>query len=276
MGRIAGACGEQSRMPVPVVLRYAMPSVGAVLEGEGEEGAPRGSYMEARLARVAEQAGGAVDDLFGGMCVYIDGHTGECTAAALVAHIYRHGGTTLLAPAMSRVTHILATHLPPRKADAMLRRGGATRVPILRPAYIADCVAARRRLPEAPYSVLQDTTARRLSAMLPLRTPRPTAGTRPLDRQRPPIVVEHAGTGTDTGTETCNVITSSCSDDDIVTITTLPSRPPPVSSCLPVSRSPSPVLLPPPAHDGDDWEEGSAAGAASAGDETVDTIPASP
>jgi len=209
--------------------------------------------MEARLAAVAAQTGGAVDDLFAGMAIYIDGYTGEVTGAALVAHIYRHGGTTLLAPAMSLVTHILATHLPPRKADAMLRRRAAAHVPILHPSYITDCIAARRRLPEAGYAVVRDTTARLLSAMLPSpsresppppRVPAPTPAPRvpaPTPAPRVPAALPPA------------VLLV---DDD-------------ACECV-ILSSPSPSPSSPPPDDGNDDD-----GASSCGNVTVDTIPAS-
>lgn len=68
--------------------------------------------------------------------------TGGGDGVARVAHTYRHGGTTLLAPAMTSLTHILSPHLPPRKADTLLCRHAAAHILILHPS------CARRRLPE--------------------------------------------------------------------------------------------------------------------------------
>jgi hypothetical protein len=142
-------------------------------------GMARGDYLADRAAKLSRQhaaAGGRLSGagargsevgrsltpaaaLFAGMRFYIDGRTaghGEegLTALGLTAVIHRHGGATSLDAAVTRVTHILAHNLNGSKAHDLAHRAGAKVIPVLRPGYIAACVAAGRRLPEVEWSVL--------------------------------------------------------------------------------------------------------------------------
>lgn len=103
--------------------------------------------------------------LFTGMSCYIDGRTDDELGANGLAHlIARHGGGVVSMMAVTRVTHILATHLNGSKTHAMLQRGGAAVIPVLHPRYITDCIKAGRRLPHVDYVTVGTPASGRLHA----------------------------------------------------------------------------------------------------------------
>ncbi|KAJ1454338.1 hypothetical protein M885DRAFT_521853 [Pelagophyceae sp. CCMP2097] len=107
-------------------------------------------YLATKNAKLQKQLGVALGGIFAGCTVYINGHTQIRPSDELVGLVLQHGGYVVntWGPA---VTHVICERLAAAKA-ANFQKGKAKMV--LKPTWLVDSVAARRRLPTRPYDAL--------------------------------------------------------------------------------------------------------------------------
>lgn len=93
--------------------------------------------------------------IFNGVSIFVDGHTVP-SSQELKGYMLRHGGRFENYFSRSRVTHIICSNLPNSKMKNL--RAFSRGLPVLKPAWVVDSVAANKLLNWPPYLLTEQSS----------------------------------------------------------------------------------------------------------------------
>ncbi|XP_056683408.1 DNA repair protein REV1 isoform X2 [Spinacia oleracea] len=140
-----------------------------------------GSYMAVKNKKLHEQfdaeasnsthsGSDSVKPIFQGVSIFVDGFTIP-SSQELRAYMLKHGGRVENYFSRHRVTHIICSNLPDSKIKNLRSFSGG--LPVVKPTWVLDCVAARKLLNWVPYQldqlVNEATNQPKLSAFFTLK-----------------------------------------------------------------------------------------------------------
>ncbi|KAL8255397.1 hypothetical protein R6Q59_033618 [Mikania micrantha] len=122
-----------------------------------------GSYMEVKNRKLHEQfdaeastsshgGSGFKKSVFYGVSIFVDGYTVP-SSQELRGYMLKHGGRFENYFSRQRVTHIICSNLPNSKVKNL--RSFSRGLPVVKPTWVLDCVAADKLLSWVPYQLYQ-------------------------------------------------------------------------------------------------------------------------
>lgn len=110
----------------------------------------REQFDSAASSSSLQDSGDGKKDIFQGVSIFVDGFAVP-SSQELKAYMLKHGGRFENYFSRHTVTHIICSHLP----DSKMRnfRAFSRGLPVVKPAWILDCVAANRLLSWVPYQL---------------------------------------------------------------------------------------------------------------------------
>ncbi|XP_020576766.1 DNA repair protein REV1 isoform X2 [Phalaenopsis equestris] len=117
------------------------------LRSQFEEEASSSSILNCEASSSGKGKG-----IFHGVSIFVDGHTVP-SSQELRVYMLRHGGRLENYFSRSRVSHIICSNLPDSKM-----RNFSRGLPVLRPAWVVDSVAANKLLNWSPYQIVEQSS----------------------------------------------------------------------------------------------------------------------
>ncbi|ORX33432.1 BRCT domain-containing protein [Kockovaella imperatae] len=133
--------------------------------GGGSSGAA--TYWAVRTAKMEDQAREKKSDLFKGCVFYLNGSTGPKVSNLQAQHMITANGGRFLAMCNASCTHIIASgglsgSKTQKWIDGQAGRGASKRTKVVRVDWLLDCVERGRRINEADYGVIKDSSQKSL------------------------------------------------------------------------------------------------------------------
>lgn len=116
------------------------------------------NYWRQRIQQLQNQAPRAESTFLAGVVAYVEGFSQETTSYNLQKMVYANGGKVSHYLSLTKITHAILPNLSGIKAQDFLRKKTKNGIKVVRPEWLIESCEQRRKLPEGPFLLLQDSS----------------------------------------------------------------------------------------------------------------------